>query len=485
MHKPKPPIEWHVAESEAEWQRLCAPPLPDATLNPATQRRLAAQRLLGSVAILLCLLTGAWWWHTDQATLSTEVRGTAHPKQGAGTPSRNSLATRNIDHPSASRHGPQGGRERSELSAAVSSAEFPDYMFDAVQTFEVHGDQALTSVVMYTEYGEPMYRQTRFYRRIENGWQRMEPDAALWGAERSLETPSFIFHFRQNDAPVVVAVASQIEALYTTLRRNLGLPLTPSATKRVIEVSVTQTPGYVTPWSGAPARILVASPAVYLTPADLTDAELLVQSIALPLLTDLVAQTSESYEIGASWQPLVSGLYLWQVWELDLPLADWREEVVTWFYADLSNSRPGQAIVLPDRYTALCAAHQLWMPAPTQINIPLLCMGVDWEDFYLSLWRWYDPLNQLGAPSHTGDSLEESDSLPLAHPPGQPVALATLIEYMVATYGDERLPALLAGLGQFDTWDTLLPAVFGLSSAEFEAGWRMYLAAHYGVPTRD
>jgi hypothetical protein len=62
------------------------------------------------------------------------------------------------------------------------------------------------------------------------------------------------------------------------------------------------------------------------------------------------------------------------------------------------------------------------------------------------------------------------------------VALATLVEYAVATYGREHLPALVAGLGHYESWDMLLPAVFGVSAAAFEAGWQAYLAACYGAP---
>lgn len=57
-----------------------------------------------------------------------------------------------------------------------------------------------------------------------------------------------------------------------------------------------------------------------------------------------------------------------------------------------------------------------------------------------------------------------------------------LIEYAVTTYGRERLPALVAGLGRYEGWKTLIPTVYGVSSAEFEAGWQAYLAAQYGVP---
>jgi hypothetical protein len=60
-----------------------------------------------------------------------------------------------------------------------------------------------------------------------------------------------------------------------------------------------------------------------------------------------------------------------------------------------------------------------------------------------------------------------------------PIILTTLVEYVVSRYGREQLPALLAALGQHWSWTTLSPAVFGLSAAEFAAGWHTYLAEHY------
>jgi hypothetical protein len=62
------------------------------------------------------------------------------------------------------------------------------------------------------------------------------------------------------------------------------------------------------------------------------------------------------------------------------------------------------------------------------------------------------------------------------------VVLATLIDYAVTAYGRERLPALVGGLGQYESWDALIPAVFGVSSAEFETGWQAYLDTHYKEP---
>jgi hypothetical protein len=317
------------------------------------------------------------------------------------------------------------------------------------------------------------------------------------------------FHYRQQDAPAVLAVAPQVNNLYATLRRKLGLPLKAWEEKLVIEVSVTHPPGVATPWLGVPDPIRVPSPAVYLAPVDLTDAELLAQSIALPLLEQVLAQASKHHAIGAAWQPLLDGLRLWQVWDLELPLAAWREDIVKWLYVDLPTSIPGQPVVLPERYTALCAAHRLWLASPVQLHIPLLCAerergeshSSSWdahdpltrldqvlmaerarEQWHSSLWDARDPLTRLDQilmPVHPGDA-HWSNRHAINHP-GQAVALATLLEYAVAAYGRERLPALVAGLGQYENWDMLLPAVYGVSPAEFEAGWQAYLAARYDV----
>jgi hypothetical protein len=97
------------------------------------------------------------------------------------------------------------------------------------------------------------------------------------------------------------------------------------------------------------------------------------------------------------------------------------------------------------------------------------------------MWSLRDPpvrLDQITKPiSYSNPSL-------VIYHRGQTIAGVTVIEYAVATYGREHLPALVAGLGQSESWDTLLPAIFDVSAAEFEAGWQAYLTAHYGVIDR-
>jgi hypothetical protein len=64
------------------------------------------------------------------------------------------------------------------------------------------------------------------------------------------------------------------------------------------------------------------------------------------------------------------------------------------------------------------------------------------------------------------------------------MAAETVVDYAVTTYGREWLPALVQGLGQYETWDELVPAVFDIPVSEFEAGWQAYLTTRY-QPTSE
>lgn len=503
MRKPTSVVEWYIAEHDADWDHLHTSP------GATTQGRLATKRFRASMLVLLLLLGSAsiWRWRADQARTQqdkAELMATAKRALAvmSGSPAleangrnrqsdlddwKRDTQAQKAQFPSTLfAPGSWYPYERMEqnLRLTVQASDPAGHLDAGVQTVEVQGDQAVVEVILPGVRGTQAYRQTRFYQRTANGWQQTGVDAALWGPIRSLETSSFVFHFRQHDAPAVVAVAAQLETLYATLRQNFGLPFTANAKKVDIEVSITQTPGGdVSSWFQKPKQFTVASPARYSPPLELADEELLAQSLALPLLALVLTQANEQYQIGPAWEPLMYGLYLWQVWDMALPLSSWREEVVKWLYLDLPKALHGQ-IILPKHYPALCAAHQLWMPSPMQINIPLVCKEVDWEAWYWALWNSSASptrLEQFITLRYPDEYAEQSSMLSWGNHPGQVVALATLIDYAVATYGRERLPVLLAGLGQYKSWDTLIPAVYGLSPAQFEAGWQAYLAGHYGV----
>jgi hypothetical protein len=362
------------------------------------------------------------------------------------------------------------------------------WLWYTAQTAVQHGQANPTVQVAHEAAASttPVHRQTQSHRQTAEDWQRTAPDAALWSPVRSLETPSLIFHFRQNDATAIISVAPQVEEIYTTIRRNFGLPIKPGAEKLVIDVSVTQPPGFIYSWirlPGGPRGLRVPSPSLYRAPVELIDAELLAQSIVLPMFAHLLPEVIDYHQIGMGWQPMVSSLELWQLWDLDLPLSNWRDEVVQWVYVDLPAAKLGETIPLPGRYTALCAAHKLWMRSPLQIHVPLLCVQLGHEEEYYPQWEARNPplrLDELAAPFDSEYSSAATTNR-VVHA-GRIVALTTLVDYAVATYGRERLPTLVAGLGQHANCDTLIPAVYGVSPAEFEVGWQAYLAAHYGVP---
>lgn len=480
MSKQIPTVEWIVAESEADWDRLCAPSIP--TISPPANKRMNRNRSLWVVGTLLLLLAGvsSWWSHGKPNALQPTVDElvTLQAAPGAMEADRRALVDTVIGDqmPQDWRRQLKPAESNGHAGQATPPAASSSIEITKIETL---GDRAVVSIITTAKLDAPSFRQTRFYQHTAAGWRQTAPDTALWGPARTLETPYFVYHFRAHDAPAVRVVAPRLDALYTTLHRNFGLLLTPGVAKRVIDVRVTQDPGAALPWFDvADDPFIVASPARYLAPVTLTDVALLEQTLALPLLAAVLTQASHQYGIQESRQTILSALRLWHVWEMDLPLAAWREEIVPWLYADLTVATPERPVVLPQHYTDLCLAHKLWLWGPAQLGIPIACTALDRESSSFSAWGPHDPplhLQQIALQA----PLEEAN--PVSSHRGQRVALATLIAYAVATYGRETLPVLVAGLGQHESWETLIPAVYGVSAIEFEAGWQAYLATQYGV----
>jgi hypothetical protein len=340
-------------------------------------------------------------------------------------------------------------------------------------------------VVLNSVKGGTTYRQTRFYRSTNDGWLRTAPDITLWGPSRQLETEYFVIAFHQQDAQAVAALSTQVDNLYTTLRSNFGLPLAASEPKLRVEVNVMQPPGTFLPMVTLADPFILPSPALYLASDGMTDAELLMQALALHLIEYLSFQAQWRYTIPREWPPILGGLRLWQLWELELPLSAWQDEVVEWVYGDIHVNAYGEPGTPPEHYSDLCAAYALWMESPQRIRIPIECE--DRDGLQLGLTRWNPfmvSLHTLAWGLPAADADEMSKVYGKEHP-SKAVALATLFEYTVATYGREQLPALIAGFGTYEGWGTLLPAVLGVSAADFEAGWRSYLVQQYNVTLGD
>jgi hypothetical protein len=457
-------LEWQTCDTEVEWQAAVQATPADAVAGPtpalrlawvARRRRIAAALL---TALLIVLVTaGGWVWHTANTGLEL-------------------------------------------LEAEVGDTVNADVWTETQRTADVElldlaDDVAVVEMTLPAVEDRPALRQPLVYQRIDAGWLRTAPTAALWDVSRRLETTYFVFRIFDQDAKAVKAAAARLDALYPTVYGSF-LPGMPRGEKLMVQVDPAQPPGEIAKRATNHDPLVVASPAAYLAPEAISQADLLAQSVVLALLEALKTQGAQRYSDepyslsfrsgGISLWQWLAGVQLWQLWANDLPLAAWREPVVQWVFSDLYDAQ-GNLQVAPDFMPEFCALHGLWVYTPMQVQIPLSCDSPDRLVHYLA-WRIAYPrpvqLGQLAMPiaADAAPGLQSVMGEAGRSPhPAAAVALATVLEYAAETYGPERIPLLLAALNQHARAETLIPAVFGVSAIDFEAGWQAYLAEQYGV----
>lgn len=466
-------LEWQISDSDAEWQTLQQGTLTTLELpKEALPRPSWVMRHwhIGVALFLLFAIIGGWTWSIAQRgidQIEDEIRDQVEVDLWAPSTQGDGL-------------GPASEQGIRRLFTTIQD-DTTRPLTSTVQLLAFPGETAIVQLVMQPGDGQPALRQTRFYRQTAEGWQLTKPDNELWGAPHSLESSHFIFHFRQNDAKAVIAVARQMDAVYTEIEHNFAL--TPNSQKLVIDVSVESIVGAILTLSWEDGPLVIPSPAVYLAPMELSDSTILAQSITLPLIESMAERAVEDHDIPDRWHPLLRGLRLWQLWNLDMPLAQWQQELVKWLYFDKPPADVGQKPMLPARYKELCALYRLWMLLPELGGIPLSCTDRDSLVWPPRRWATHVPRTRLGQLSVPLAMWENEYRVAETDPyhPSEPIVIANLIEYMVSVYGHEQLPVLLAGLAQFDEWETLVPAVFGVSVTDFEAGWQSYMAQQYNV----
>lgn len=489
-----PQFEWQTAEGDAEWAQLCG-----ERVAPSTA---LSRRVYWSMAICFVLLAAAGGWryaaHVRAQPSVTDLRAAVYDDLQKSALAAIPIEDQVWDGASLASYQAQfiDRNLQSASSEAIKLGVYsPGEELDSEQNVELHTLEMQDDLVLVT-IKTSTHRWTRFYRRTADGWQATAPDTVRWGPVQRLETASFVFEYQANDGETVAAIAPQVEAMYMAMRGNFGLANPSPHAKIVVEVRLTQGPGDKNrmfaeigppqPDSDSPLprmkyRIWVASPALYRLPVELSDADLLAQSLALPLVTHVVSEVSRNY--GSGWQMLEEtnmfrALTLWQLWDLVLPLAAWRETVVQWRLHALPSLDASQAPALPPLYHELCAMHHLWLSSPQEIGVPLICSATDPSPsyrlgMYLSLAGQADefvpPVVRHARTSYWIDWSSD------------PVALATLLEFIVSEYGRERLPVFLQGVANHTSVDTLLPQVFGISAKAFESNWQAYLAAQYNL----
>jgi hypothetical protein len=321
------------------------------------------------------------------------------------------------------------------------------------------------------------YRETRFYQKTTEEWLRIDLDPKLMGPFQILETAHFTIHYRSVDAGAVYEIAPKLEQLYAKMRRDFGVPVADAASSYTIEVVTDRLSNAY--FSLAKRTITIPSPTLLSVPVEMTAATVVYQSMVYPLAGMVVVEAVEPHlspwkATVVQWKYIVSALRLWALWEDNGPLAVGRKEMVRWFYERAQVERLKARQPLPDAYAHLCRTYRIWRIAPRALFIPLDCNEGGLRDLSAQHYPTMPPpIREQDSPAKRGVTLVAAfDST---------VATETIIEYVVAAYGREKLPLLIAALGQHTAIDTLIPAVFGVSPVEFEAGWQAYLAEQYGV----
>lgn len=262
--------------------------------------------------------------------------------------------------------------------------------------------------------------QTQFYAQTPHGWQRTAPVAAFWGQAQELDTPDLHFVFRSEDRAAVEQLAPQLEALYTALGHALGHDLAGANDRLTVEI---------VPERVAPNKRFTAGSMRLMSPLldDLNTGDAAAEPLGRRTRHTLVAQmmdkSLQARPIKEQWQPLADMLRTWLHYSDALPLAE------------NTGTNP-----LPS------------VPHADSLRLADLLGCSPCSD--------PDIANGIYGKRESAASMN-------------------LFDFIVATYGLDTLPALLAGFGRYADWDTLSPAVFGVSADALDAAW------HAGMTPAD
>lgn len=271
------------------------------------------------------------------------------------------------------------------------------------------------------------------------------------------------------DVATVQANADALEALYREIYAAFGLAVEAESGAPDGRLSLHLARENEVAWQRAGGGVALPSPA-YLGENGAWDAaHLLRQGWTLALIRRAIWPAGDRHRVPAGWLPLLHGAQLWLLWDSGGPLAQGKEEIVAWLYAE--DGRPLADGVAQE----MCRVYRLWGRSPLDLSIPIGCPpGHQAIFFALPIPH---KLSAFGLPEDENDPEAYSR---LWTGQAQNVALALLIQYAAEQYGRQTIPSLLAALKDHTSWQTLIPAVFGVSPAEFEAGWEAWLVAQYG-----
>jgi hypothetical protein len=377
-------------------------------------------------------------------------------------------------------------RASNNWQAQISPKAEAGELVTEMHLLDLASDWAVIQVVVQPSGGTATFRQTRVYQRGALGWNRIAATSAQWGWSHQLESRYFIFHYFTQDAATVEESADRLDLLYLKLHAAF-FPEAPGAEKLVIKVDPAWTPWQWPKPISSQDTLVIASPTANLVPVEMAASDLLAQSVMLALFDNFANKATRRYNLPPHWRPLRNGLRLWLMWDQELPLAVWRKPLVTWVLWGVQTGALQRGQLTPEFAHDLCASYRLWMASTLELAVPVLCwQGPSFEEHIIA-WRSHPSrLFEIPLPLLTDVTaqMQGISSWPTGNPSPQPVVgvpLATVIEYAATNFGVDRLPVLLAAFPEYESWETLIPAVFDVSRAEFDMGWHAFLAERYGI----
>ena len=266
--------------------------------------------------------------------------------------------------------------------------------------------------------------EIRFYRQTEQGWMRTLPSKGFWGQQQVLETDHLRFRYFAPDAAAVKSVAPRVEAAYLALYQYLYLAPPADSPKLTLNVI----PDLSQRWTSAfDDQIDITSPLLNPISGGMTASDYLADNVFNWLAYRALYKVS--YHRGTSliytWPTLTWAMRGWL--EADLLGLDspWRQQANAVFRRDSKAIFPlGLDSVRDFRTDARSSRDDV-------------------------LWRY--------------------------------MAAESVVDYVVHTYGRDRLPDLIRGLSRYRRWETLIPAVYAMPMDQFVTDWNVYLAQHYGL----
>ncbi len=428
-------FEWAVGETDwdqnTELMDSTPPPAPPVVqrMSRVSRRVLAG---IGAVLTIVALVIGWKFWHDSQVGLERirqDIQATADMETWAwynqDTNALASLISPNASNSWRTRMQYSLSRIRDTIGVSMGAPQ------TALGDPEVHDNIALVRARVTLPSGSPStattLAETRYYERQADGvWRQTSPNGQFWGDTRQQSSPHFTVSYNTRDHRAVVAALPRLEALYSQIAADLGLK---DESQTPFSITVLPTLDNTTFRMSDDRRLAVASPELVLSPASLQYDDILVRSVASPLVQYLIQQANQS-------QASQRGSALYRSPFAMMGLAQWLVATTT--------------------------------------NLPLDFQRQTEAQFREALVNGYRPSLTNNGPDTSAPNNRQRGFAVVQ------MTGFTLGEFVAQRHGRAKVGEMIRVVGSGLSWDETIPQVFGTDLKTFENDWRTFVLQRYG-----